>query len=237
MSDPTIAGVENTSNPARKGLFIVFEGGDSVGKSTQVSKLVEALEALGIDHVVTFEPGDTWLGGQIRRLVLDPDSGDISPRAEVLLFGADKAQHVKQVILPAIAQGAVVVSDRYVDSMLAYQGAGRALADEDLAWVGHWATGGLLPDLTILLDADPEVALRKIERKDRLEGAGLQFHRRVRQYFLDLAAQDPQRYFIVKALTDKEGIAVGIREKLAGMGLPELSDFRGMVATMEEIEQ
>lgn len=210
---------------AREGLFLVFEGGDSVGKTTQVRMLVEALELAGVDHIVTFEPGDSWLGQRIRRMVLDPASGQISPLAEVLLFSADKAQHVTQVVRPALERGQVVVCDRYVDSMIAYQGGGRGLgSDDELETLARWATGGLRPDLTILLDADPEAALRKIQAKDRLESAGLEFHQRVREAFLRLAARDPEHYLVVEALTGRQSIAKRIRDRLVQqLGLTELA--------------
>ena len=115
-----------------RGLFIVFEGGDGTGKSTQLALLEESLRLSNVTHLITHEPGDTWLGLRVRHLVLDPESGDISPRAEALLYAADKAQHVHEVVLPALEAGTVVVCDRYVDSMIAYQGAGRALDSSDM---------------------------------------------------------------------------------------------------------
>ena len=179
--------------------FIVFEGGDSVGKSTQVARLTAWLSGKRVPHVVTRQPGGTPVGAQLRRLVLDPASGDVAARAEALMYAADKAQHVHELIGPALARGEVVVSDRYVDSMIAYQGAGRALDLEEVSRIAWWAVGDLRPDLTVLLDADPADAVATIEKKDRVEGAGMDLHRRARQYFLDLASADPGRYLVLNA--------------------------------------
>ena len=199
------------------GLFIVFEGGDGVGKSTQVQLLAASLEQAGINHVVTFEPGATWLGQRVRDLVLNPESGPICPTAEALLYIADKAQHVAEVVEPALAAGAVVVSDRYTDSVIAYQGAGRELAGEDIERLATWATGGRRPDLTVLLDADPADAVEAIAAKDRLEGAGLELHQRARRRFLDLAARDPDHYLVLDARQPREAIAKAVLSALQGM--------------------
>jgi dTMP kinase len=216
-----------TPAPAR-GLFVVFEGGDSVGKSTQVAWLAAALRQAGVPHLITFEPGATWLGARLRELVLDPASGAISPRAEALLYVADKAQHVREVVVPALADGLVVVSDRYTDSVIAYQGAGRELAVDDVERLATWATDGLRPDLTVLLDAPPEQAVETIERKDRLEGAGLSLHERARAEFLRLAARDPDRYLVLPAKTGRAALARAVRDRLAGLGL-KLSEPSAML--------
>lgn len=218
----------------QRGLFIVFEGGDSVGKTTQLQLLEASLAATGMRHLITHEPGDTWLGLRIRHLVLDPDSGDIAPRAEALLYAADKAQHLKEVILPALADGVVVVCDRYVDSMLAYQGAGRVLDRDEVETIARWATEGLRPDLTVLLDAAPAEAVATIESKDRIESASHDFHVRVREHFLELADADPDRYLVLPALTSRSGLAADVRERLEAMGLPKLSEPTDMLAAMEE---
>jgi len=210
------------------GLFIVFEGGDSVGKSTQVALLAASLEQAGVRYVQTFEPGATWLGERVRDLVLNPASGPICPPAEALLYVADKAQHIAEVVDPALADGAVVVSDRYTDSVIAYQGAGRKLAAADIEKLAAWATGGKRPDLTVLLDADPSDAVETIAAKDRLEGAGLDLHRRARQGFLDLAARDPDHYLVLDARRSREDIAAAVRARLAGYGL-KLSAPQGMI--------
>ncbi|TRY18541.1 dTMP kinase [Tessaracoccus rhinocerotis] len=181
------------------GAFIVLEGGDGVGKSTQAAALVEWLTARGTPHVHTRQPGGTPLGASLRSLVLDPATGDVAPRAEALIYAADKAQHLMQVVEPALAEGLVVVCDRYVDSMIAYQGAGRALDVAEVEQVADWATAGRRPELTILLDAAPGDAVAQIAEKDRLEGAGDEFHRRVRAHFLHLAEAAPERYLVVDA--------------------------------------
>ncbi|WP_341729161.1 dTMP kinase [Brooklawnia sp.] len=211
-----------------RGLFIVFEGGDRVGKSTQVRALAAALELSGIDHVITFEPGDTAAGSQVRQLLLDPES-DLDDRCETLLYAADKAQHVTRVVLPALAAGKVVVSDRYVDSMLAYQGSGRGLDGGTLAALADWATGGLRPDLTVVLDIEPAHAVAQARDLDRLEQAGTDFHARVRESFLAQAAADPDRYLVLPALVSVRDTAARIREAVGGLlgrelVVPELSE-------------
>jgi dTMP kinase len=192
------------------GLFVVFEGGDSVGKSTQVAHLTQHLSARGVTATVTRQPGGTMLGATLRRLILDPASGEVDHRAEALMYAADKAQHVSEVIRPALRRGEVVVCDRYVDSMIAYQGAGRALDLDDVSRIAWWAVGDLRPDLTVLLDTDPAVAVETIEVKDRLEAAGLELHRRARRHFLDLAAARPGAYLVLDARDTRERIAAAV---------------------------
>lgn len=197
-----------------EGVFIVFEGGDGVGKSTQATLLAEWAAGQGREVVVTLEPGGTAIGRVLRDLVLNPSWGDVSPRAEALMYAADKAQHVYEVVKPALGRGAVVISDRYVDSMLAYQGAGRVLSVERVEQVARWATEDLLPDLTVLLDLDPDHGLATIAEKDRLEGAGTDLHVRARQFFLDLAARDPEHYLVLPARTGIESIAAAVSERV-----------------------
>ncbi len=192
------------------GLFIVFEGGDGVGKSTQVERLCAALAERGHEVLRTFEPGDSPAGAQIRRIVLDPATGDLSPRAEALLYAADKAHHVYAVVRPALDRGAVVVCDRYVDSMLAYQGAGRVLELPEVEQIARWATEDLRPDLTVLLDAELGAAVGRITEQDRLEAAGESFHARVRAYFLGLAERDPAHYLVLDAGRSREELAAVI---------------------------
>jgi dTMP kinase len=180
------------------GLFVCFEGGDGAGKSTQVRLLAEALGSRGRRVVVTRQPGGTPLGAQIRDLVLHGDH--VEARAEALLYAADKAHHVDQLIRPALAEGAVVVTDRYTDSSIAYQGVGRGLGIDAIRDLQHWAVSGVLPDLTIVLDVTPEVGRsRRGEVHDRLESEADAFHAAVRQAFLDLAAADPGRYLVLDA--------------------------------------
>ncbi len=197
------------------GLFVVFEGGDGVGKSTQTRLLAEWLRSEGREVVVTFEPGEGPVGRQIRAILLSRQTQDLSPRAEALLFAADKAQHVHSVIRPALDRGAIVVSDRYVDSTLAYQGAGRTLDTDEIERINWWATGDLRPDLVVLLDLDPERGLADAGDHDRIESAGVEFHNRVREGFLALAARDPQRYLVLHARGDIESTANAVRERVA----------------------
>lgn len=196
------------------GRFVVFEGGDGVGKSTQVRLLADRLQATGIEHVLTRQPGGTELGATLRNVVLDPTITTMSSRTEALLYAADKAQHVAEVVNPALEAGKVVVSDRYVDSMIAYQGAGRDLVVDEIANLAHWATAGLVPDLTVVLDADPAQAVAKIATKDRLEGAGVEFHQRAREHLLALAAAAPERYLVLNAREPREAIADQVAERL-----------------------
>lgn len=196
-------------------MFVAFEGGEGVGKSTQVARAAEWLRHRGHEVVATREPGGTPLGRELRRLVLDPDR-QVTPRAEALLYAADRAQHVDTVIRPALAAGHVVLTDRYVDSTLAYQGGGRGLPDT--GGVVEWATGRLLPDLTVLLDLDPRVGLQRAGARgspDRLEGASLAFHEAVRAEFLALAAAAPQRYAVIDAALDPDAVAALVRDAIA----------------------
>ncbi len=180
-------------------VFIAFEGGDGAGKSTQVAALASWLRERGHEVVLTREPGGTELGGRIRAALLHGDH--IGPRAEALLFAADRAHHVEQLIRPALAQGQVVITDRYSDSSVAYQGAGRALAVDEIAQLSRWATGGLVPDLTVLLDVSPETGRRRRSGRDedRMEAEAAEFHTRVRAHFLELAQGAPERYLVLDA--------------------------------------
>lgn len=205
-----------------RGLFVAFEGGEGAGKSTQVALLDSWLRGLGITALLTREPGATPAGKQIRAIVLDPASS-LTPRAEALLYAADRAHHVETVLLPALAAG-VVVSDRYVDSSLAYQGAGRALPMPLLLQVSDWATDGLRPNLTVVLDIDPAVGLARAaghRSPDRIERESVAFHERVRACFLDLAADDPDRYLVLDASAAPQDLAAAVRDRLAS-ALPTL---------------
>jgi dTMP kinase len=194
------------------GLFVVFEGGEGAGKSTQLAALAERLRGHGRDVVVTREPGATAVGERIRSLVLETSGEQApSPRAEALLYAADRAHHVATVVRPALVRGSVVISDRYVDSSLAYQGAGRTLPVDEVSWLSSWATGGLKPDLVVLLDVEPRTGLSRVASRsqsaDRLETESIAFHERVRYAFLDLAAADPKRYLVLDASRPAEEIA------------------------------
>ncbi|MSY02024.1 MAG: dTMP kinase [Actinobacteria bacterium] len=180
-----------------KGIFIVFEGGEGIGKSTQAKLLKQWLEQEGEIVVLTREPGGSDLGIEIRKILLSHSTGEISPRAEALLYAADRAHHVFSVIRPALAAGQVVIGDRYFDSSIAYQGAGRVLEPGEVARISRWATESLFPTLTIIIDLPAEIGLGRLKSKDRLESQPLAFHERVRQEFLQLALLDPERYFVV----------------------------------------
>lgn len=184
------------------GRFITLEGGDGAGKTTQAELLEAWLRERGHEVVRTREPGGTALGRELRNLLLHGDES-IAPRAEALLYAADRAQHVAQVVRPALARGAIVVQDRYIDSSLAYQGAGRVLEVDDVRRLSAWASEGLQPELTVLLDVAPELAVARRAAAggvaDRLEREAVEFHSAVRGGFLALAEADPQRFLTLDA--------------------------------------
>ncbi|MFB7190570.1 dTMP kinase [Streptomyces sp. NPDC056230] len=206
--DPAVA-------PAATGFFLALEGGDGAGKSTQVEALADWIRAKGHEVVVTREPGATPVGKRLRSILLDVSSAGLSNRAEALLYAADRAEHVDSVVRPALERGAIVISDRYIDSSVAYQGAGRDLSPTEIARISRWATSGLVPHLTVLLDVDPETARERFtEAPDRLESEPPEFHARVRSGFLTLAAADPTRYLVVDAGQDPEAITTVVRHRL-----------------------
>ncbi len=196
------------------GVFVCFEGGDGTGKSTQVRTLAASLEQRGYHPLLTFEPGDTPVGKEMRRIVLDPATGELSHRTEVLLYAADKAEHVDYVVMPALERGQVVITDRYVDSLLAYQGAGRALELADVELVARWATRDLRPHLTVVLDLDPAHGLSRFAERDRIEGESPDFFVRARTAFLTLAAADPDHYLVVDASRPADEIAEVVLTRL-----------------------
>ncbi|MET1034673.1 MAG: dTMP kinase [Arthrobacter sp.] len=200
------------------GLLIVFEGGDGAGKSTQASLLAERLATAGRTVVRTREPGGTPVGERLRALVLDHGHGTVDARTEALMFAAARAAHVEQVIRPALDAGSVVVCDRYIDSSVAYQGVGRGLGTDDVLRVNRWATGGLLPHLTVLLDVDPAAGrLRRTAGQapeDRLESEPDDFHARIRGAFLDLAAADPARYLVLDAAAPVDELAAAVAARV-----------------------
>ncbi|MYR94992.1 MULTISPECIES: dTMP kinase [unclassified Streptomyces] len=206
--DPAVA-------PATTGFFLALEGGDGAGKSTQVEALADWIRAKGHEVVVTREPGATPVGKRLRSILLDVSSAGLSNRAEALLYAADRAEHVDSVVRPALERGAIVISDRYFDSSVAYQGAGRDLAPTEIARISRWATSGLVPHLTVLLDVDPQTARERFtEAPDRLESEPAEFHERVRSGFLTLAAADPTRYLVVDAGQEPEAITTVVRHRL-----------------------
>lgn len=189
-------------------LFLTFEGPEGAGKSTQLARLAARLTARGVAHTVTREPGGTPLGTRVREVLLDP-ALPIDPLPEFLLYSASRAQLVRDVLRPALARGEVVLCDRYADSSLAYQGWGRGLDGAFLAALTREVTGGLIPDLTVLLDLDPAVGLARAARRgqpDRLERADLGFHQRVREGFLALAAREPGRFLVLDAGRDADAL-------------------------------
>jgi dTMP kinase len=189
------------------GLFVVFEGGEGAGKSTQVRQLADALRRLGHEVVVSFEPGSTPIGGRLREVLLDRGNTAMAPLAEALLYAADRAQHVSEVVRPAMERGAIVISDRYVDSSIAYQAGGRGLSESDIRRMSTLATGGLRPDLTVLLDVAPEVGLKRLTGPgDRIESETIEFHQRVRRTFRELADQRRTGYLVLDATQDPDHI-------------------------------
>ena len=202
--------------PAQPGLFISFEGGDGVGKSTQLRLLADWLTVLGREVVTTREPGGTTLGVELRNAVLHGDH--VSARTEALLYATDRAHHVDTVVRPALARGAVVLTDRYLDSSVAYQGNGRDLDADEVERLSLWATEGLLPQLTVLLDLDPAVGLTRLTGSpDRLESAGAEFHARTRQAFLDRAASGGERWLVLDASGEAAGIQDAVRARVAAL--------------------
>jgi dTMP kinase len=226
---------------ARGGVLIAFEGGEGAGKSTQVRRLQEWLTAEGLVARATFEPGATPSGAGIRSIVLDRAHAGISPRSEALLYAADRAQHVHDVLRPALDAGEVVITDRFIDSSLAYQGAGRTIPMDDVRGLSRWATQGLVPDLTVLLDLPPEVGLARARGRaaaDRLESESLDFHQRVRQTFLALAEAEPDRYLVLDARQSPDELAAAVRARVAELlsGLP-LQTLPGSGPEPEPAEQ
>ncbi len=202
------------------GLFISFEGIDGVGKSTQLDLLVQYLAELGLTVCRTLEPGGTELGREIRELLLHR-KGEVAPRAEALLFAADRAHHVATVIRPALERGEVVVTDRYLDSSVAYQGSGRELGFDQVRDLSLFAVDGLLPHLTVLLDLDADKAAARRNKTgaepDRLERAKNGFFENVRQSYLSMAAAEPQRWLVVDAEQSVESMQQQIRERVKGL--------------------
>ncbi|WP_370413518.1 dTMP kinase [Streptomyces fradiae] len=213
-----LRGADPVQAPSPTGFFIALEGGDGAGKSTQVEALAEWIRAKGHEVVVTREPGATPIGKRLRMILLDVSSAGLSNRAEALLYAADRAEHVDSLVRPALERGAVVISDRYIDSSVAYQGAGRDLSATEISRINRWATGGLVPHLTVLLDVSPETARERFtEAPDRLESEPPEFHARVRAGFLALAAGDPGRYLVVDAGQEPAAVTTVVRHRLDRM--------------------
>jgi dTMP kinase len=198
------------------GLFLTFEGGDGSGKSTQSALLAEWLQQQGQTVILTREPGGTELGDEIREMVLHR-RGHIVPRAEALLYAADRAHHIATKVRPALERGDIVLQDRYLDSSVAYQGVGRVLDPDEIRKLSLWAAEDLLPDLTILLDLDESIGRDRLKERtkyDRLEDEEQDFHARVRAAYLELASAEPQRFLVLNATDSVESLAASIRDRV-----------------------
>ena len=202
------------------GHFIAFEGGEGSGKSTQARRLAARL---GSRALLTFEPGDSPLGAEVRRLVLDSPNLEITDRAEALLMAADRAQHVVEVIQPALSAGTTVITDRFAGSSIAYQGHGRQLPATEVEQLSRWATDGLWPELIVLLEVSPrDAAVRLTSAQDRMEAAGEAFHARVHDGFLVQAMADPDRWAIVDGTRDEDAVAEAIWD-IVSIRFPDLT--------------
>jgi dTMP kinase len=203
-----------------RGLFLTFEGGDGSGKSTQMRRLEERLCAAGYDVLVTVEPGGTRIGAQIRRILLDAANQELDPVAELLLYFASRAQNVEELIRPALAQGKVVLSDRFTDSSMAYQGYGRGLGADAVAALHRIACRGLDPDLTLLIDIDPELSIERAHARNRegghnetrMDEQAIEFHRQVRRAYLEMAAREPGRFRVIDGAADFETVSRAVWE-------------------------
>ena len=202
------------------GLFITFEGGEGCGKSTQIAALKARLEAIGKTVVQTREPGGTALGESVRSLLQHDDAGQgMSPEAELLLFAASRAQHVRELIAPAIAQGQIVLSDRFLDSTTVYQGVARAIDSKKVETINQFAIGDTKPDLTILIDLPPDIGLARVHARsdgqlDRMENEAIEFFQAVRQGYLDLAKSEPKRFLVLDGSQSVEELETQIWQKV-----------------------
>ncbi len=193
----------------RKGMFLTFEGGEGVGKTSQIARLAQVFEANRQEVVVTREPGGSTIANRIRSLIIDPKNDGLVPLAELFLYEASRAQHVHDTVLPALSRGAIVICDRFADSSLVYQGAGRKLKPEVVKKLNLLATGGVAPDVTILLDLDPRIGLARVGARgvlDRLEREKLSFHRAVRSGFLKLAKTEKSRFLVLDGSQSRDDI-------------------------------
>jgi dTMP kinase len=199
----------------RQGLFIVFEGIDGSGKSTQIARLADHMRDRERTVVLTREPGGTSAAEAIRSIVLDPAHAGLDDRAEALLFAAARADHVARVIRPALQRGEVVLSDRYIDSSVVYQGTARGLGEERIAELSAWASGDLLPHVTVVLDLPADVGLARAGTADRIEASGVEFAESVRRGYLAAAQRDPSRYLVVDASGDVDDVSAAIINGIA----------------------
>ncbi|HEX4592905.1 MAG TPA: dTMP kinase [Bryobacteraceae bacterium] len=218
----TTSGAGDPSQAPRLGLFITFEGPDGSGKSTQARLLAERLRHEGYAVLETVEPGGTHIGQQIRRILLDPANRELRPIPELLLMFAARAQNVEQSVLPALNEGKIVVSDRFTDSSIAYQGAGHSLGWETVLEVDRIACHGLVPDLTLCIDVDTETGLKRAHSRNqphemRYEQQGAEFHQRVRAAYHELARREPRRFRLIDGHGSPEGIAAKVWQQVAGV--------------------
>jgi dTMP kinase len=210
-----LALVPKLKRPPAKGTFVVFEGVEGAGKGTQIRLTKEWLESIGRDVLVTREPGGTTVGEALREMLLSHDTGHIEPKTEALLFAASRAQHVATVIRPALAEGKVVICDRYIDSSVAYQGWARGLGEQDVLTLNVWATQGLFPDLVLLLHLEPEAGLlRSLEEPDRIEMESGEFHAKVADAYLRIAEEHPERFVLIDADRPPEQVHDRVREAI-----------------------
>jgi dTMP kinase len=211
----------STTDGARRGLFVSFEGGDGCGKTTQMRSLAARLKSLGCAVLETTEPGGTRIGAQIRRILLDSANQELRPTAELLLYFASRAQNVEEAILPALAEGKIVLTDRFTDSTLAYQGFGRGLGEQVVADLERIACRGLAPDVTLLIDIDLETSLSRARQRNldlsesRMDAQAAEFHRRVREAYLAMAAREPDRFRVVDGLGDPASVAEAVWKAFA----------------------
>ncbi|MFM1864410.1 MAG: hypothetical protein RL677_190 [Actinomycetota bacterium] len=196
------------------GLFIVFEGGDGAGKTTQIEKLAEFLRSKNREVLVTREPGGTVMGKSIRDWLLEQTEVEVDPKSEALLFAADRAHHMHTLIRPALAANKIVIGDRHIDSSVAYQGVARNLGIENIKNISLWAVDGILPNLIIVLDIDVEVGQSRLNRKDRLDRESKEFHEKVNKAYLELAAMNPKKYLIIDAQLPIDEIARQIQDRV-----------------------
>ncbi|MGA0797724.1 MAG: dTMP kinase [Candidatus Nanopelagicales bacterium] len=196
------------------GLFIVFEGGDGAGKTTQIEKLAEFLRSKSKEVLVTREPGGTVMGKSIRDWLLEQTEVEVDPKSEALLFAADRAHHMHTLIRPALAANKIVIGDRHIDSSVAYQGVARNLGIENIKNISLWAVDGILPNLIIVLDIDVEVGQSRLNRKDRLDRESKEFHEKVNKAYLELAAMNPEKYLVIDAQLPIDEIAGQIQNRV-----------------------
>jgi dTMP kinase len=215
--------MHRVSREGRPGLFITFEGVEGCGKSTQTDTLLEYLRSNDVPVTLSREPGGTPLGEAFRQILLDTAQSDMLPLTELFLYLASRAEHVAKVILPALLRGEVVISDRYADASVAYQGGGRGLGRETVERLNQVATGGVKPDVTFLMDLDPEEGIARLLRgrgdgaRDRIESEVLEFHKKVREAYIEIAESEPARFEVIDASLPRKDIAAIVARRVDGL--------------------